>query len=70
MREKVAFQTNVPVTVALAYAPGVQVEGRFGDQMEIKSCTRRPTSASCTFLRGFERLLSGHRQWLDHGRLP
>src|SRR5262252_6764894 len=33
MREKVAFQTNVPVTVALAYADGVQVEGRFGDQI-------------------------------------
>src|SRR5215467_744342 len=33
MREKIAFQTNVPVTVALAYADGVQVEGRFGDQI-------------------------------------
>jgi len=33
MREKVAFQTNVPVTVALAYADGVQVEGRFRDQI-------------------------------------
>jgi hypothetical protein len=33
MREKVAFQTNVPVTVALAYADGVQIEGRFGDQI-------------------------------------
>jgi hypothetical protein len=63
MREKVAFQTNVPVTVALAYADGVQVEA----DSEIKSCTRRPTTASCTFLRGFERLPSGHRQWLDHG---
>ena len=33
MRERIAFQTNVPVTVALAYADGVQVEGRFGDQI-------------------------------------
>src|SRR5215475_3589521 len=33
MREKVAFQTNVPVTVALAYADGLRVEGRFGDQI-------------------------------------
>ena len=33
MREKVAFQTNVPVTVALAYADGVRVEGRFRDQI-------------------------------------
>ena len=33
MREKIAFQTNVPVTVALAYADGLQVEGRFGDQI-------------------------------------
>jgi hypothetical protein len=33
MREKIAFQTNVPVTLALAYADGLQVEGRFGDQI-------------------------------------
>jgi hypothetical protein len=33
MREKIAFQTNAPVTVALAYADGLQVEGRFGDQI-------------------------------------
>src|SRR5215469_12309695 len=33
MREKIAFQTNVPVSVALAYADGVQVEGRFEDQI-------------------------------------
>jgi hypothetical protein len=33
MREKIAFQTNVPVTVALAYADSIQVEGRFGDQI-------------------------------------
>ena len=32
MREKIAFQTNAPVTVALAYADGLQVAGRFGDQ--------------------------------------
>ena len=33
MRERIAFQTNVPVTIALAYADGLQVEGRFGDQI-------------------------------------
>jgi len=33
MRERIAFQTNVPVTVALAYADGLEVEGRFGDQI-------------------------------------
>ena len=33
MRERIAFQANVPVTVALAYADGLQVEGRFGDQI-------------------------------------
>ena len=33
MRERIGFQTNVPVTVALAYADGLQVEGRFGDQI-------------------------------------
>lgn len=33
MRERIAFQTNVPMTVALAYADGLQVEGRFGDQI-------------------------------------
>jgi hypothetical protein len=34
MRERIAFQkTKVPVTVALAYADGSQVAGRFGDQI-------------------------------------
>ena len=33
MKERVAFQTNVPVTVALAYPDGIQVEGRYGDQV-------------------------------------
>jgi hypothetical protein len=33
IRERIAFQTNVPVTVALAYADGLQVEGWFGDQI-------------------------------------
>jgi hypothetical protein len=33
MRERIAFQTNVPVNVALAYADGLPVEGRFGDQI-------------------------------------
>jgi len=33
MRERIAFQANVPVTAALAYADGLQVEGLFGDQI-------------------------------------
>ena len=33
MREIIAFKPNVPITVALAYADGLQVEGRFGDQI-------------------------------------
>ena len=33
MGERIAVQTNVPVTVALAYADGLPVEGRFGDQI-------------------------------------
>jgi hypothetical protein len=33
MRERIAFQTNVPVTGAWTYADGLQVEGRFGDQI-------------------------------------
>jgi hypothetical protein len=33
MKEKVVFQTNVPVTAALAYADGIKVEGRYGDQV-------------------------------------
>jgi hypothetical protein len=33
MKEKVAFQTNVPVTAALAYPDGMKVEGRYGDQV-------------------------------------
>lgn len=33
MKEKVVFQTNVPVTAALAYPDGMKVEGRYGDQM-------------------------------------
>ena len=33
MRERIAFQTNVPDTVALPYADGLPVEGRFGDQI-------------------------------------
>ena len=30
MREEVVFQANAPVTVALAYADGLPVQGRFG----------------------------------------
>lgn len=33
MREKVVFQANAPVTVALAYADGLPVQGRFGEQI-------------------------------------
>ena len=33
MRERIAFQTNAPVTVALAYPDGLEVAGRFGDQI-------------------------------------
>jgi len=33
MKEKVVFQTNVPVTAALMYGDGVKVEGRYGDQV-------------------------------------
>ena len=33
MKEKVVFQTNVPVTVALSYPDGMKVEGPYGDQL-------------------------------------
>jgi hypothetical protein len=33
MKERVVFQTNVPVTAALTYADGIKVEGRYGDQV-------------------------------------
>ena len=33
MKEQVAFEANVPVTAALAYADGLKVQGRFGDQV-------------------------------------
>jgi len=33
MKDRVVFQTNVPVTAALAYPDGIKVEGRFGDQV-------------------------------------
>jgi hypothetical protein len=33
MKERIVFQTNVPVTVALAYPDGMKVEGRYGDQV-------------------------------------
>ena len=33
MKERVVFETNVPVTAALAYADGIKVEGRYGDQV-------------------------------------
>jgi hypothetical protein len=48
MRERIAFHTNVPVSVALAYPDGVQVEGRFGDQINsisetLSASMRAPT---------------------------
>jgi hypothetical protein len=33
MKERVVFEINVPVTAALAYADGLKVEGRYGDQV-------------------------------------
>jgi hypothetical protein len=33
MKEKIVFQTNVPVTAALAYPDGMKVEGPHGDQV-------------------------------------
>jgi len=33
MKDRVMFETNVPVTAALAYPDGTKVEGRFGDQV-------------------------------------
>src|SRR6516164_8064917 len=33
MKERVVFQANVPVTATLAYADGLKVQGRFGDQV-------------------------------------
>src|SRR3974390_238643 len=32
MKERVVFEANVPVTATLAYADGLKVQGRFGDQ--------------------------------------
>ncbi|HXY03298.1 MAG TPA: hypothetical protein VEI49_06935 [Terriglobales bacterium] len=33
MKERVVFEANVPVTATLAYADGLKVQGRFGDQV-------------------------------------
>jgi len=33
MKERVVFGANVPVTATLAYADGLKVQGRFGDQV-------------------------------------
>ena len=33
MKDRVVFEANVPVTVTLAYADGLKVQGRFGDQV-------------------------------------
>ena len=33
MKERVVFEANVPVTAKLAYADGLKVQGRFGDQV-------------------------------------
>jgi len=33
MKKRVVFEANVPVTATLAYADGLKVQGRFGDQV-------------------------------------
>src|SRR5579863_7803908 len=33
MKERVVFETNVPVTAVLAYDDGIKVQGRYGDQV-------------------------------------
>jgi hypothetical protein len=33
MKERVVFEANVPVAATLAYADGLKVQGRFGDQI-------------------------------------
>ena len=33
MKEKVMFETNVPVSVALAQTEGMEVQGRYGDEI-------------------------------------
>src|SRR5215471_10094314 len=33
MKERVVFEANVPVAATLAYADGLKVQGRFGDQV-------------------------------------
>src|SRR5215471_10947428 len=33
MKERIVFEANVPVTATLAYADGLKVQGRFGDQI-------------------------------------
>jgi len=33
MKERVVFEANVPATATLAYADGLKVQGRFGDQV-------------------------------------
>src|SRR5215469_16441231 len=33
MKERVVFEVNVPVTATLAYAEGLNVQGRFGEQV-------------------------------------
>ena len=33
MKERAVFEANVPVTATLAYAGGLKVQGRFGDQV-------------------------------------
>jgi len=43
MSEKLQFQTNVPIDVALKYNDGKEVTGQYGDQ----SSTRSPMAGSC-----------------------
>ncbi|HEY4900458.1 MAG TPA: hypothetical protein VIH91_06535 [Terriglobales bacterium] len=40
MKERVAFEANVPVTATLAYADGLKVQGRFGDQVNVLRLVR------------------------------
>jgi hypothetical protein len=41
MKERVVFEANVPVTATLAYADGLRVQGRFGDQVMYSLTDRR-----------------------------
>jgi hypothetical protein len=63
MRERIAFQTNVPVTVALAYADGLQVEGRFGDQIMYTLADERVMLPSKESQRGYQHAIDEFITW-------